>query len=180
MRKFLWVSFLLLCCSLFISCKSFEQGFDDVMTYMTRTQKEKDMERIKKDPEYVEIIREMNYSAERASHYRTKLASLADPEIKNGEFTGNWIARYAEPAGYPVENPVQEQKEIEDNYEWRKKEIPILVEKKKYWSNRNQEIKKKRDAFVERKLKEFEEERKRRAKKEDGNGGNGGNGGGGY
>ena len=156
--KVFWVLLPLLCCSLFISCagkigKDFAAHIKDI----AKPQREKDIDRIEKLPEYTNLTEEITYTAMKSKRYKEMLNIGKYIKSDSWEVDG----KYKQVPWGPEDKP----------------RVESYKKKMKKLDNKIKELEKKRDAFVEYKLKEFEEARKRKAVEEAEGGGNGGGGG---
>jgi len=140
--------------------KDFSAHIKDI----AKPQREKDIDRIEKIPEYTNLTEEITSTASKYKRYKEMLGRGGD-YVDSKEFEGK--SEFV-PWG-PEDKPrVESYKKNMENLE-----------------NKEKELRKKRDAFVEYKLKEFEEARKRKAAEiaeaaeaaEGGGGGTGGSGG---
>ncbi|GAG73168.1 unnamed protein product, partial [marine sediment metagenome] len=81
-RKVLWVLLPLLCCSLFISCSTIETKLSSMVEDITKSQRDKDIERIQKLPEYTKLTEELYYTLSINVNYTVQLNSSTDDKKK--------------------------------------------------------------------------------------------------
>ena len=97
MRKILWVSVLLLCWSLVISCGEFIERWPYIKN-IAQPHKEEDMKRLNNDPEYIRLKEEYSSAAKEETASRDKLEEVATLKFSAKKMTHEWVPRRPEDA----------------------------------------------------------------------------------
>lgn len=144
MRKVLWVSLLLLWCSLFISCK----GMIDYRNYCDYSQYVKDLDRLRRDPEYIKLKKEKEFADKKILSHAKILKEYAEYKDVDG-FDEDGL--YFRDQRWVLKSPHYKQK------------VELHEKKWNEWGNKAYILHGKMRDLEDRKLKEYAEERKRRA-----------------
>ena len=148
MRKLLWVSLLLLWCSICISCT----GLWDYCGY---SQYVKDLDRLRRDPEYIKLEKEKEFAEKKSLSHEKILMEYAEYKDVDG-FDEDGL--YFRDQRWVPKSPHHKQK------------VELHEKKWNEWGNKAYILHGKVKDLEHRKLEEYREERKRRttAAKEEG------------